>query len=347
MANGEPVQGTAAVPTQRVKKAARPWSGFFLGLILGLAVALVLQQAGVWPLDQLLLFGSLGVFSLVGILMSGAGRARVGAFSSVLTLLLAVALLAYGAVGLLDVGEKGQLNGGCEVYAESSIDTTTVTDTSRGEPFDIDPDGGISWVATSPGPIQNHTWHIYVEIGGFNIPLRDGSDPNDEASQINEGSEPDLSAYIQTVTNVTGEAIRGTFIVGGDIDGEGGACDGFGFVRLTSDNFFESMVSKIATVMGAIALIWLLTLAFRRYRTAELAPQTATPDAGMAGGPSGEAAAAGAVAGTPAVGDEAKADEGMPTDASGGEPPAPGAGPPGDASEDGGTGREPGGEDMT
>ena len=106
-------QGNAE--TVRVRKQARPWSGFFLGLLLGLAVAVLLQQAGVWPLDRLLLYGSAGVFALIGILMSGAGRDRAGAFSSIVPLVLAVALIGWGATGIAEVNESGQINGGCTV----------------------------------------------------------------------------------------------------------------------------------------------------------------------------------------------------------------------------------------
>ncbi len=35
---------------------AHPWLGFLVGLILGIAVAVILQQAGIWPLDQILVF---------------------------------------------------------------------------------------------------------------------------------------------------------------------------------------------------------------------------------------------------------------------------------------------------
>src|SRR3990172_2295043 len=77
-------QGSKSVPnggeTARVQTRARPWSGLLLGLLLGLAVAVILQQAGVWPLDRLLVFGSTGLLGLIGILLAGWGRARGSAF---------------------------------------------------------------------------------------------------------------------------------------------------------------------------------------------------------------------------------------------------------------------------
>ena len=54
-----------SVETTRVVKSARPWSGLVLGALFGLALAVVLQQTGIWPLDRLLLFGSAGLFGLV------------------------------------------------------------------------------------------------------------------------------------------------------------------------------------------------------------------------------------------------------------------------------------------
>ncbi|MGH8915464.1 MAG: hypothetical protein ACRDZM_13225 [Acidimicrobiia bacterium] len=266
MSNDEP-----AVETMRVKKGARPWSGFFLGLILGIAVAVVLQQAGIWPLDRLLLFGSAGLFGLAGILIGGAGREKVSAFSSILPLILAVALLAFGATGLTAVNENGELNGGCAVEATSDVDTTQVTDSSRRDPFDIDPEGSLSWVATSPGPIMDNVWEIYVDVGGFSVPVagNDEPDPNTEGNQENSGEVTDVSSYVEEVTDFTGVELRGVFLVGGQIEGDGGACDGFGFVRLTADPL-GTLIAQIAAGVGVLALLGLLIVAFNRTREAEV-----------------------------------------------------------------------------
>jgi len=261
------------VQTVRVKKSARPWSGFFLGLVLGIAIAVVLQQAGVWPVDRLLLFGSAGLFALIGIIISGAGRERVGAFSSVVPLVLAVALIGFGATGLGSINENGQLNGGCTVEAASDIDSTVVTDTSSQEPFQVDPDGGLSWVATSPGPITNHFWEIYVDVGGFpvNVASNDEVEPNTAGDTEKSGEVTDLSAYIQEVSDTSGLELDGVFEVGGSIDGEGGACDGFGFVELIAEPL-STLISQIAAGVGLLALIGLLALAFNRTREAAVMP---------------------------------------------------------------------------
>jgi hypothetical protein len=281
--------------TTVVKRAARPWSGLFLGLVLGVAVAIVLQQAGVWPLDKLFLFGVAGLGALIGIILSGLGRTRVSAFSSVVPYLLAILLLAYGATGFADLNEHGEINGGCTVEAASDLDSTVVTDTTRSNPFDVDPNGGLSWVASSPAPIMNHLWTIYVDIGGFPITIvgNDVAEPNTDANQSNTGDVDDVSDYVVEVSNYSGVVLRGVFEAGGDIDGDGGACDGFGFVRIKAD-LLTTLIAQIAAVIGLIALIGLLALAFNRTRKAEVVAEA--EDDGSVDSMSASEAAAGAIA---------------------------------------------------
>jgi hypothetical protein len=296
----EDLMGTEleTVESGRVRKEARPWAGFFLGLILGLAIAVILQQAGIWPLDRLLLFGSAGVFALVGILLGGAGRERVGSFSTITPLVLAVALIGYGATGLGSLNENGELNGGCTVEAASDADTTIVTDTSRQDPFEVDPDGGLSWLATSPGPITNHFWEIYVDVGGFPVVVADNEEvePNTNGDLDNTGDVDDVSGYIEEVSNYAGVELAGVFEVGGDIEGEGGACDGFGFVTLTADPL-STLISQIAAVIGLLALIGLLTLVFNRTERVAIVEESEVRLTGTDAGPTaGMAGAAGAAA---------------------------------------------------
>jgi hypothetical protein len=255
--------------TVRVVKSARPWVGFFLGLLLGVSVAVILQQAGVWPLDKLNLFGAAGVLSLLGIMLASVGRDRGGALSGIIPLVLAVALLAWGATGLAEVNETGELNGGCTVEATSSVDSTVVTDTSRQDPFQIDPEGSLSWVAASPAPITNHFWEIYVDIGGFPVVIASNveAEPNLDEDTENAGDVPNVSAYVADVSDYAGVELDGVFEVGGNIEGDGGACDGFGFVELTAGPF-TTLISQIAAGVGLIALIGLLGLAFNRTREA-------------------------------------------------------------------------------
>ena len=266
-------QGSQSVPnvgeTVRVQNTARPWSGLLLGLLLGLAIAVILQQAGVWPLDRLLVFGATGIFGLIGILLTGWGRERVSGVSSMLPLLIAVGMIAWGATGFTQLNETGQLNGGCTVEAQSDVDSTIVTDTTRQNPFEVDPLGGLSWFATSAGPITDHTWEIWVDVGGFAVVVADGGDPNTAGDLENDGDVPDVSAYVEEVTAVSGQQIRGVFEVGGDIEGDGGACDGFAFVLLTADPL-STLASQIAAALALLALIALVTTAMRRTHVAEV-----------------------------------------------------------------------------
>jgi len=273
MPNDQGSETTATgTETVRVQTQARPWSGLLLGVLLGLSIAIILQQAGVWPLDRLLVFGSAGVFGLFGILLTGWGRERASGLSTILPLLLAVGLIAWGATGITQLDETGELNGGCTVEAQSDVDTTIMTDTTRQNPFEVDPEGGLSWFATSPSPIMDHNWEIWVDVGGFQVVVADGGDPNTDGDLENEGDVADVSLYVEEVTEISGQQIRGVFEVGGDIEGDGGACDGFAFVRLTADPF-TTLASQIAAALALISLISLIAIAMRRTRIAEVVPE--------------------------------------------------------------------------
>ncbi len=315
------------IKTARVVKSARPWSGLILGVILGVAVAVLLQQSGVWPLDRLLLYGSAGLIGLVGILLASAGRQRVGAFNSVVPLILAVALIAFGATGLGSVNQQGEINGGCTLQATSDIDGTVVTDTSRQDPFEIDPDGSLSWTATSPEPITNHFWNIWVDVGGFQVTLADNdqAELNTDLATENSGSVDDLKDYIDEATEISGIELSGILQVGGDITGDGGNCDGFGFVRLVSDPL-TSLIAQIAAGVGLIALISLLVLTFRRTREAELVPEPIPDETSYvaAGSADTGAEAAGAAAAGGVIGAHERRDEPLPVE----EPPPTEEDPP-------------------
>jgi hypothetical protein len=326
------------VETTRVKKGARPWIGFVFGLLFGVALAVLLQQAGVWPLDRLLLFGSAGLFALIGILLGSAGRQRVGAASAIIPLVLAVALIAFGATGLTAVNEHGELNGGCTVSATSNLDTTVVTDTSRQDPFKIDPEGSLSWVATSPAPIMNHLWEIYVDIGGFPLVIasNDEPEPNTAGNLENSGDVPDVSVYVEEVSDYADFALIGVLEVGGNIDGDGGACDGFGFVRLV-DDALSSLIAQIAAGVALLSLIGLLALVFApKTREAEMVPEPSDGQGAYAAvgepaveaepPPSPDSTAGGMAGGGMAGGGGAHERRDEPPEAGSGEEPASGDG---------------------
>lgn len=235
----------------------RPLSGALLGLILGLAVAVILQQLGIWPLDRLTVFLLPAMVGLLGILLTSLGR-EGSTGTLVVALVITLPLAVWGALGLLGFGEQGQLNGGCTVNAASDLDATTVTDTSRADPFRIDPAGGLTWVATSPSVFDDYKWKIWTEIGGFQYPLAsEENQNNDGGSQINEGDVSNVTEYA-TARDIPLDEIRGAIIVGGDA---AGTCDGFAFVSIDGDPF-ETLVSQIALAVAILALIALLLVAF-------------------------------------------------------------------------------------
>jgi hypothetical protein len=237
----------------------------FMGLIVGLGAAVLLQQAGVWPLDKLTTFLLPGLLALIFILLSRLRR--VATYPALaIALLLAIPPIAYGVTGIGEIGSSGELNGGCSVEAASDLDTTVVTDTSHSNPFDIDPDGGLSWLASSPGPITDHEWEIWVVIGGFEYVVADGAESNSDMNTTNDGDVPDVTGYVEDLGFRAGDQIRGVYEVGGFIDGEGGACDGFGFVRIEG-GFLGTIASWVALIVALIALAVFSLIAFtERYR---------------------------------------------------------------------------------
>lgn len=238
----------------------RPLTGVLLGVVVGIAIAVLLQQHGIWPLDKLGLFLLPAITGLLGMAATTVGRfGETWTANTVIALVLTLGMAVWGLTGLLEIGENGELTGGCEVEAESDIDDTQVTDTSRGNPFSIDPDGGLSWLATSPGPIMDHTWEIWVDVGGFPVTIESDGDPNTGGDQDNEGDVTDATEYAEG-RGIPIDELRGVFEVGGDIEGEGGACDGFAFVELTSEPF-ETTTAKVALGVAVLAVIGLMIAA--------------------------------------------------------------------------------------
>jgi hypothetical protein len=231
---------------------AKPFTGLIFGLIFGLAIAVLIQQAGIWPLDKLTVYLLPALVALLFIFLAKIGRKNVP-WALAVALLLLVAPIAYGLTGIGEFDESGQLNGGCTVEAFTDLDTTTVTDTKRSDAFRVDPDGSLTWFATSPAPITDHEWEIWVVIGNFEYVVADGGSPNSDLDQDNFGDEPSVRAYVEDLGIRSGEQIRGVYEVGGFIQGSSG-CDGFGFVVIEG-GFLETLISKIALAVALLALI--------------------------------------------------------------------------------------------
>lgn len=249
----------------RVRRAGRPWIGLIVGVLLGVLVAIIFQQAGWWPLDQLLVYGMIGLFGLIGILICLIGRTRVRIIVLIIPILIAVAALAYGAMGLTDANAKGFIKGGCTVTASTPLDATTVSDTTKRNPFDVDPNGPLTWKATSPTVFKDHIWFIDVQVANGSITVADNfgdPDPNTDEKTENGDTIPNVAGYVGQVTQFNGDEIRGVFVVSGAISG-GGECSGLAFVRLV-DNPFASLLSKIAAGLAIILIIILIIIFIRR-----------------------------------------------------------------------------------
>lgn len=280
---------------------ARPVTGVILGLLIGLAIAVILQQHGIWPLDKITVFLLPALIGLIAILITSVGRTAAPAAMTI-ALVFALALGVWGATGLSTINEQGQLNGGCEVVAFSDVDDTDVKDTSKRDPFVIDPNGGLSWVATSPTVFDDYPWKIWVEFGGAQITLdSEENQDNDGGSQINDGDVSNIQEYGES-RGIPVSEMRGVYKVGGDA---ANTCDGFGFVKLLSDPF-ETLVSQIALGVAILLLIILLLVALTgRKRPVEV---PVGPD-GIDGNLSDDAGAAG-VAGAAGAAAAAEGDEG-------------------------------------
>jgi hypothetical protein len=294
---------TAPKHTKTKVARGRPLTGAILGILIGVAIAVLLQQQGVWPLDQITVFLFPAITGVIGLVITSVKR--VGAPGPmIIAFIIIIPMAAWGAVGLGSINESGQLNGGCEVQAQTSVpDTTTVTDTSRQDPFLIDPQGSLQWAATSPVIFDDYPWKIWVEIGGAQITLdSEASQDNDGGSQLNGGDVENVTAYAAT-RGIDISQIRGVYKVGGDA---AGTCDGFGFVKIISEPL-ETVIAKIAAGLAALLTIILLLIAFTgRTRSVEVpgdgGDAGSGTDSGATGGSAG-AAAAGAGAGGAIPGD--------------------------------------------
>ncbi|MGH3649531.1 MAG: hypothetical protein ACRDU9_02390 [Acidimicrobiia bacterium] len=232
----------------------KPLSGAILGILIGVALAIVVQRQGIWPLDQLTLFLMPAVLGLLGLLLLSIGREGSTA-TMVISLIILLPMAVWGALGFAEINATGELNGGCEVTAASDVDATTVTDTSKQDPFQVDPDGGLTWGATSPTVFTDYEWEIHVVLGGIPVAVDSDTEPNDAGSQVNGGEIGDVATY-SAHRGVDIDLLIGVHEVGGFA----ATCDGFGFVELTSDGL--DTISLIALGVILLLIILLIVLMF-------------------------------------------------------------------------------------
>lgn len=230
----------------------KPFAGTMVGILIGVSTAVILARLGVWPADQLTLFLLPAVTGLIGMLLLTIGREGPH-INTIVSLMLLVPMLAWGALGIGEVDQLGQLNGGCTLSATSGTDTTTVTDTSRADPFQIDADGGLAWMASSPEVFTDYNWSIDVVLGGIPITVESGTEPNENGDIESGGEVSDIGAY------AAGRGIdMGLYAGVYEVSGSAARCDGFGFVRIIAAG--PDLVTIIASVVLVAALVGMVAL---------------------------------------------------------------------------------------
>lgn len=251
----------------------KPLTGTILGIVFGWAVAIILQQLGIWPLDKLTVWFLPALLGLLFLLILSIGKeGAMGTF--VLSMVILIPMAVWGAIGIGSANEQGQLSGGCMVAAESSVpDTTNVIDTSKQDPFAIDPQGSLIWAATSPVAFDDYPWEIWVEIGGVRVPVdSEDSEDNDGGSLEHGGNIPNVEQYAAE-RGIDIAAMTGVHKVGGHADN---TCVGFGFVKLTADPF-STLAAQVALAVAIVMLLFLiLILILSRGSGAAAAAATAT-----------------------------------------------------------------------
>jgi hypothetical protein len=242
-------------------------SGTIVGILIGVTVAELLSRHGVWPIDQITAFLLPAITGLAGLLLLTMGRE--GTYTTtIISLIVLVPMLVWGALGIADVNENGELNGSCSVTATSDLDSTTVTDTSRGDPFQIAESGSLAWASTSPEVFQDYEWRIDVVLGGFALPVASGTEPNEAGDLENGNDVADIGAYAAE-RGINLGLYAGVY----EVRGSAATCDGFGFVRVVSDGL--DVVALISWGILALLLVIMGTLFFPGRRMGRTASDAA------------------------------------------------------------------------
>ncbi len=225
----------------------RPLSGALIGVLIGLGVAVALARFGVWPPDQVTVFLLPALTGFLGLLILSMGRAG-STTTMVISLIILIPMLVWGALGFGEIDQSGELDGGCAVMAASDVDTTSVTDTARADPFKVETTGGFAWRATSPEAFVDYEWQLHVVVGGIAVPIESGTEANTADDTENAGDVSNVGEFASG-RGIDLDLYRGVYEVGGFAD----TCDAFGFVEISGEG-----VDPIA--VGAIVLIVLLLI---------------------------------------------------------------------------------------
>ncbi|HSM45443.1 MAG TPA: hypothetical protein VK969_10545, partial [Acidimicrobiia bacterium] len=177
----------------------------------------------------------------------------------VISLVILVPMLVWGVLGFGNLNESGELNGGCTVNASSDLDSTTVTDTSRSDPFEIDANGGLTWEATSPEAFMDYEWEIHTIVGGITVPIESDTESNEAGDTENGGDVSDVGALAES-RGIDLDLYTGVYVVGGNA----ASCDGFGFVNVVGDELDLITVAAIVLLVLLIILFLIIVFAGRK-----------------------------------------------------------------------------------
>lgn len=222
-----------------------------------MAVAVLLARLGVWPPDQLTVFLLPALAGLLGLLILSMGR-EGSTTTMVISLIILIPMLVWGALGFTEINQSGELNGGCSVMAASDVDTTSVTDTTRADPFEIESTGGLAWRASSPEAFMDYEWQLHVVVGGIAVPIESGAEANTAGDTENAGDVPNVGEYASG-RGIDLDLYRGVYEVGGSA----ATCDGFGFVAIGGEGIDPIAVGAIVLIVLLIILLLVLLFSGR------------------------------------------------------------------------------------
>lgn len=249
----------------------KPLSGAVIGVLVGLAVAVLLARMGIWPPDRMTVFLLPALLGFLGVLLLSMGR-RDSTTAMTVSLIILIPMLIWGAFGFGEIDESGELNGGCTVRADSDADGTVVTDTSRSDPFFIESDGGLSWSAVSPNAFMDYEWEIHTVVGGIPIPIDSGTEANDVGDTENSGEVGNVGEYA-SARGIDLDLYRGVYEVGGSA----ATCDGFGFVEISGEGADPIAIAAIVLIVLLVILLIYLMVS-RRGATVDSAEAARTSD---------------------------------------------------------------------
>jgi hypothetical protein len=141
-----------------------------------------------------------------------------------------VALILLPGVALAAEGPAGAELEGCQGQAASTdsdgkpLDTVSAPGgpgSSQDNPFEVDYDGKVAYSGTSTAVIKNHSWTIFL----FSAPIKTGGSENAKGTRKAKGTV--------TVSDYFPFKVAGLYYVSGALEGEGGACSGNLWVKLT------------------------------------------------------------------------------------------------------------------